>query len=269
MCSAESRYGETIFASQSEVEQRRLQVMGEVSDVSTQALLNSVGVTAGWKCWEGGAGAGTIARWLAERVDSGGHVLATDIDTTALSAMTVPNLTVRQHDVVRDVLPEQRFDLIHARYVLEHIGERDQVLDRLVTALRPGGALVVESIAEFPIDSSLNAPFRKAMRGIERILAQTIGTDSHWPRTFPRPLQERGLIRVGTQVVLPSTGARNPSAECWSLTLQQLREQLLDRELCDEATLDEALRLLAEPDFYDYSFATLSCWGRAPDHPGS
>src|SRR6201996_1921304 len=49
-------------------------------DPSTIGYLTGVGVTAGWACWEIGAGGGSIARWLAERVGPTGSVLATDID---------------------------------------------------------------------------------------------------------------------------------------------------------------------------------------------
>jgi hypothetical protein len=49
-------------------------------DPSTISYLTGVGVTYGWACWEIGAGGGSIARWLAERVGPTGSVLATDID---------------------------------------------------------------------------------------------------------------------------------------------------------------------------------------------
>ncbi len=45
---------------------------------------------------------------------------------------------------MRDDLPTAQFDLIHARLVLIHIPAREAVLERLVTALRPGGWLVIE-----------------------------------------------------------------------------------------------------------------------------
>ena len=45
---------------------------------------------------------------------------------------------------MRDDLPDAHFHLIHARLVLIHLPERDAVLERLVTALRPGGWLVIE-----------------------------------------------------------------------------------------------------------------------------
>jgi len=39
-------------------------------DPGTRELLDSLGVGSGWSCLEAGAGAGSIAAWLAERVAS-------------------------------------------------------------------------------------------------------------------------------------------------------------------------------------------------------
>jgi SAM-dependent methyltransferase len=55
-----------------------------------------------------------------------------------------PNLEVRRHDVATDPLPENAFDLVHARVVLQHVPPRDQAQARLAAALKPGGWLVVE-----------------------------------------------------------------------------------------------------------------------------
>ena len=76
--------------------------------------------------------------WLSRRVGSSGHVLATDISTSFLDVLDLPNLEVRRHDIVQDDLPEDAFDLVHARLVLTHLAERDIALRRMVKALKPG-----------------------------------------------------------------------------------------------------------------------------------
>src|SRR5262249_2243703 len=43
----------------------------------------------------------------------------------------------RRHDIGTDPLPEQAFDLIHARLVLQHVPQRHDALAELVAALRP------------------------------------------------------------------------------------------------------------------------------------
>jgi len=93
-------------------------------------------------CLEVGAGSGSIASWLADRVGDSGRVWATDIKTSHITAR--PNLTIVTHDLQTEPLPVDAVDLAHARIVLVHLPERVAVLDRLVAALAPGGVLLVE-----------------------------------------------------------------------------------------------------------------------------
>src|SRR5262245_5273165 len=57
-------------------------------------------VEEGWRCLEVGAGGGSMAVWLAERVGPTGHVVATDIDVRYLARLRIANLEVVQHDIL-------------------------------------------------------------------------------------------------------------------------------------------------------------------------
>ena len=46
----------------------------------------------GWRCLEFGAGGGSIAAWLCDRVAPDGAVVATDLDTTVLEEVAHPDL---------------------------------------------------------------------------------------------------------------------------------------------------------------------------------
>jgi 2-polyprenyl-3-methyl-5-hydroxy-6-metoxy-1,4-benzoquinol methylase len=59
-------------------ERKRLSAMESLWDPGSEALLVELGVGAGWRCLEVGAGGGSMARWMAGR---GAHVTAVDIDT--------------------------------------------------------------------------------------------------------------------------------------------------------------------------------------------
>jgi ubiquinone/menaquinone biosynthesis C-methylase UbiE len=78
-----------------------------------------IGITRGWSCLEVGAGAGSIARWLAQRVGSIGRVVATDLDTRFFEDAAGTNLEVWRHDVTRDPFPTAEFDLVHVRWLLD------------------------------------------------------------------------------------------------------------------------------------------------------
>jgi hypothetical protein len=77
----------------------RFEALPRIYDPGTFRHLAALGVGEGWRCLEVGAGGGSVARWLADRVGPVGHVLATDIDTRFLDALAGPTLEVRRHDV--------------------------------------------------------------------------------------------------------------------------------------------------------------------------
>ena len=108
-----------------------------------------------------------------------------------------------QHDVVTDEFPAGSFDIIHSRAVLEHIAQREHVLDRIVPWLAPDGILVVVDCASFPLSSSQNPTFRKAIQAYVDVLALT-GTDYEWARTFPEPLQRHGYRDAGASAIVPT-----------------------------------------------------------------
>ena len=61
--------GERYFASEADVEDEgtRLRLIEQASDPTTLAHLDRIGVGAGWRCLEVGAGGGSVAAWLGER----------------------------------------------------------------------------------------------------------------------------------------------------------------------------------------------------------
>jgi SAM-dependent methyltransferase len=124
-------------------ERDRLDSMEELFDRGTTALIEELGIAPGWRCLEVGAGSGSVAIWMADRVGGAGQVLATDVETIHLDGRRRPGLEIRRHDILTDPLPSEHFDLVHARLLVEHVG--GAALDRMVSSLRPGGWLVIES----------------------------------------------------------------------------------------------------------------------------
>jgi ubiquinone/menaquinone biosynthesis C-methylase UbiE len=123
----------------------RLRGLESIEDEGTIEALADLGDLTGARCLEVGAGAGSIAQWLARQVGPSGSVLATDLDARHLQRLAGGNLEVRTHDVLRDPLPEATFDLVHVRHVLIHLSARaDEAYARLARALKPGGVLLCE-----------------------------------------------------------------------------------------------------------------------------
>jgi SAM-dependent methyltransferase len=122
-------------------ERSRLSGMESLWDPGSRALLCELGIGSGWRCLEVGAGGGSMVQWMA---DQGASVVAIDIDTRFVESLASDAIEVRRVDVRTDPLPQDEFDLVHARLVLEHLSDRRQILDRLIATLRPGGWVVIE-----------------------------------------------------------------------------------------------------------------------------
>ena len=73
-------------------EERRLTLLESLVDPGTIQRLSNLDVGPGWRCLEVGAGRGSIAKWLSEKVGTKGSVVAIDIDTRFLDAIAADNL---------------------------------------------------------------------------------------------------------------------------------------------------------------------------------
>lgn len=221
-------------------------------DPVTFRNLNGTGVGTGWQCLEVGAGGGSVARWLAERVAPAGHVLATDLDPQWIPPADRSSLEVRRHDIVRDPLPEAAFDLVHTRLVLIHLPQRQAVLRRLAAALRPGGWLVIE-------DFDLNLVPRQTLgsdrgdelidtyfRAIVAVLARR-GADPAFARMLPRLLEETGLGDVQAEGHLAFSRGDSSGAQVQRANAEQTRGPLIATGLMTSADIDELCEVFTDP----------------------
>lgn len=252
---------------------QRFASLEDLYDPRTARILGTTGVDAGWCCLEVGGGGGSIAGWLADRVGSTGRVLVTDVDPRFMGALadgTRPNVEVRRHDIEVDPLPEQAFDLIHARLVLLHLPTAPAVLARLVTALRPGGWLVVEDFdptfvdRAFPLTAPADAAVAHAALGAISKLVEARGAGAGWARELYGRFVAAGLTDVGTEGHLTIRSGGSAGALLDATNLTQVREAAIDGGLVEPETIDRMLALLADANCALSSPMMFSAWGRRP-----
>ncbi len=242
----------------SSTEHERLMLLEEVFDGESQRLFDRVGVRPGWRCLEVGAGAGSVARMLADRVGAE-NVVATDMSTALLGPLAESGVRVLRHDVTVDDAPGE-FDLIHSRLVLEHVTRRDLAIRRMASWLKPGGVLLVESAAPIP-ESSNDPVVGRALAALAGHLGRSVGTDPRWGRTLPLPLEEAGLVDCTAEGHI--TPARGGSAFArWMIATHRLVE---DDVVADGTiTADElahAYAAYSNPAFVDYTWLTVRAIG--------
>jgi SAM-dependent methyltransferase len=240
------------------IEQHRC--LAECYDPLTCSRLAETGVGPGWRCWEVGAGDGSVADWLALRVAPTGTVLATDVKPTRPSIHT--------HDVVRDPVPEAEFDLIHSRLVLTHLPERDAVLRKLVRALKPGGWLQLDEL-DMSYCPVLLVPDRRAALVYEKFQAAkaalwaAAGADGTWGRRVAEAMTDAGLEAVDPLPVVHQWHAESPGLRLQLHHTYHLRDRLLARGLT-ERELAEVRSLMTNPRFRSSSTVMYSVHGRRP-----
>lgn len=243
----------------------RIGALEELCDEGTVRLLSRLGVGPGWHCLEVGAGGGSIARQLANMVTERGRVVATDLDTRYLGEPGPP-IEVRRHDIVRDPLEEQAFDLVHARLVLSHLPERAEVLQRLVAALRPGGYLLIEDIdyVSAVAVSEKGAAEHEHSQAVRLKEFAGTGMAQYLGRTLPATLRAEGLVEVGHEGRVFVMEGGSPGARWFKLSMAHLRARLVGPGKLTDDEVDQMLTLFDDPDWAAWSPIFLAAWGRKP-----
>ena len=259
--------GEYLFQHEWELERHRLDLLEQVFDPGTMEHLARIPLPVGGRCLEVGAGAGSVARWMCERVGPQGWVVATDLNTGFLEQLDEKNLEVRRHDIVADDLEEDAYDLVHSRLVLDHLPARRQVIKRMAAALRPGGWLVQEvfdwSSLVVP-NNCTGGELQLRMYESLRAVFAAVGAASDFGRHLPLEFRAADLVDIGAEgrvhVALPGT----PAGAWWQLSVAALREPLLGPGGMSEPEVDAALAACAEEGYCSLYPTLVTVWGRRP-----
>jgi SAM-dependent methyltransferase len=84
--------------------------------------------------------------WVVKMNDISYELTGIDLDEVALEARKA-RYSDMHHSFVGDLrtaeLPSERYDVIYSSYVLEHVSGAEQVMERFVRWLKPGGIIIV------------------------------------------------------------------------------------------------------------------------------
>ena len=241
-------------------EDERLAALERQLDPVSQAAAGQLGLAAGWRCWEAGAGRGSMAAWLADRVTGSGSVLATDIDIGGLSGLHHANITVARHDLQREDVPPRGFDLIHARLVLEHLREPAAVVSRLASALRAGGWLLLEDADGLRFDAEPAEKALAALTGPWQRAALAAGWNPCYGRYLVTDLQRAALGRVAGR----AHRSYQPGGQAWlvaRLGIERMRNQI-HRQGASQADLNDALAALDDQTRTVIGAPIVTAWGQ-------
>lgn len=241
----------------------RLSLLEKVFDPGTIDRLTRLGVTDGWRCLEVGAGAGSIARWLCDRVGPSGTVTAVDMDPRFLYDDAPPNLEIVERNILTDGLPGEGYDLIHTRALLMHLPDPEAVVALMARHLRPGGVLLVEDADFLAVDMCASELYREIFEACCAAAAR-MGGDWYWGRRLPAAITAAELTDPGVEVYTPFfQGGEEPYTELVAMTWEQLTPLITEAGFAPER-IAKARAELEDPGGWFMTCSLVAAWGRRP-----
>lgn len=252
-----------------DVARQRLDLLEALDDPGTFRHLEAIGVAEGWRCLEVGAGGGSVAAWLAERVGPTGRVVATDLDPRFLARLECENLEVRRHDVATDPLEVAAFDLVHARSVLMHVPQRDAALAKLARAVKPGGWILLEEpdatydAPDLAAPEASGALYRRVTAAIYDFVCER-KVDPYFGRELYGRVKELGFEAVrGEGRLHLFRGGGEPSSPHMP-AFAELEDQVVAEGRVSGEEYNAFLALADDPEFLWREAMMMSVVGRQP-----
>jgi SAM-dependent methyltransferase len=245
-------------------EQRRLSIMNELLN---EAALREMALKGGEKILDVGSGLGQLTRAMARASGPGGSVLGVERDARQMAEALrlagedgeADRVEFRTGDALALPLQQEewcKFDIAHARFVLEHVREPLTVVRQMVAAVRPGGRILLQDddhdvLRLWPEPPGLGPVWQAYMRTYDRL-----GNDPYIGRRLVSLLHEAGAKPVRNHWLFfgSCVGHRlfEPLAENLIHILEGARETVLAEALLDAS-------------YYDATLANLRIWMRRPD----
>lgn len=219
-------------------EPERLRLMSDILDPSSEFHLAHIGVAAGWRCLEIGAGNGSLSQWLASQVGPNGVAIATDIDTNLMAGLSANNLEIRRLDVVHDEVTDAPFDLVLIRAVLHHLPERRAVVSKLVRWVKPGGWLFIQEPDFYPT-WTVEPPTQREFWQKFVAWAATHQIDYYVGRNIAPWLQEEGMQDIQAEGHAGMYNGGSDYAQWWTLAIDEIADKLRNEAQVSDDVLNE------------------------------
>lgn len=233
-------------------ELERLQIIQQIFDPKTRQRILKTRITEKWQCLEVGAGAGSIAQWLATVVGKNGKVVAVDLETRFLANIKSSNIEILQADIRHLPLPNQSFDLIHSRCLLIHIPDFQLALSKILDLLKPGGWLVIEepdfsAARAITGDDAMCQSVNRVNRAIEQMFTDR-GMDYALGINLPAICQKRGLQKLSVENDAHLSRGSSDMAKMMKMSTMQLAQKYIATGEVSNSDIEKYCLFADDPD---------------------
>jgi SAM-dependent methyltransferase len=241
--------------------------LAALNDLINQAALRELDLRGSERILDVGSGLGQFTRAMARKAGPAGRVVGIERDPRQLAfaldrarADGEQSLAdFRAGDAQALPLLESEwgtFDVVHARFLLEHLRDPLSVVRTMLKSLRPGGRIVLEDddhdvMRLWPEPPGFWQLWHAYIRTYDRF-----GNDPYIGRRLVSLLHEAGGIPVRNNWLFFGSCSGHPAFLPLVANLVNIligaRDTILSEDLLDRVTLDRAV-------------ASLDEWGRRPD----
>jgi SAM-dependent methyltransferase len=247
----------------------RLHLLEARYDPHTFRRLSIFGPLAGARCLEVGAGAGSVARWLAVQAGPSGQVVASDLNPRFLADAEKAGVEVRRHDILAGPPGPGRYDLAHCRALLLHLADPQQAVRNMAAAVRPGGWLLIEDadyvslVAADPAHPRA-ARFNQITRTLSESFAASGFLDPYLGRRLPLLITAAGLADAGSEAIACHRQGGSGEAELLRRSLERMKPMTLSNGVAGQEEFGAVARATADPTFSFLDALSVAAWGRVP-----
>lgn len=257
-------------------EKERLRKQVQELEGEARWLLDQLQIRPGARVLDFGCGPQGVLGLLSERVGPTGTVVGLDKNEGFVASarkyvaeQRLTNVEVVQRDARATALPKEWFDVVFCRLLLVNVPQPEQVVEEMVSLLRPGGVIASHEADYLPHRCDPPSPAWDRLFELFQAYSRAKGVDLFVGRRTHRMLRDAGIVGLQVNPVLHVYPHGHNRRSIFLDFIQNTRHELVrdgfarDEEL-DELTQD-LTRHLDDPSTLVVSHSFFQVWGRKPE----